>query len=58
MTKERSASVMDAIFASPEEDGKGRILRIMQEFLVSESEKNSAKLKGEGLHHGLFALHI
>jgi cohesin loading factor subunit SCC2 len=47
MTKERSASVMDAIFASPDEDGKGRILRIMQEFLVSESEKSSAKLKGE-----------
>lgn len=46
MTKERSASVMDAIFASPEEDGKGRLLRIMQEFLVSESEKNSARLKG------------
>lgn len=47
MTKERSASIMDAIFASPEEDGKGRILRIMQEFLVSESEKHSTQLKGK-----------
>lgn len=47
MTKERSASIMDAIFASPEEDGKGRLLRIMQEFLVSESEKHSAQIKGK-----------
>ncbi|KAJ3560203.1 hypothetical protein NP233_g10992 [Leucocoprinus birnbaumii] len=45
MTKPRSASIMDAIFASPEEDGKGRLLKIMQEFLVSESEKHSAQLK-------------
>jgi len=47
MTKPRSASIMDDIFASPEEDGKGRLLKIMQEFLVSESEKHSARLKGE-----------
>jgi hypothetical protein len=47
MTKERSASIMDAIFESPEEDGKGRLLKIMQEFLVSESEKHSAQLKGK-----------
>lgn len=50
MTKERSASIMDAIFASPEEDEKGRLLRIMQEFLVSESEKHSAQMKGEFTH--------
>jgi len=47
MTKPRSASIMDDIFTSPEEDGKGRLLKIMQEFLVSESEKHSARLKGE-----------
>jgi len=47
MTKPRSASIMDDIFSSPEDDGKGRLLKIMQEFLVSESEKHSARLKGE-----------
>ncbi|KXN83113.1 Protein rad9 [Leucoagaricus sp. SymC.cos] len=45
MTEQRSASIMDAIFDSPEEEGKGRLLRIMQEFLVSESEKHSVQLK-------------
>ena len=46
MTLPRSASVMDEIFASPEEDGRGRLLKIIQEFLVSEASKHSAKEKG------------
>src|ERR1700733_1087249 len=46
MTLESSATIMDAIFASPEEEGRGRLLKIMQEFLVSESSKHSAKEKG------------
>jgi cohesin loading factor subunit SCC2 len=37
---------MDAIFASPEEEGRGRLLKILQDFLVAESAKHSAKEKG------------
>ncbi|KAG7088631.1 hypothetical protein E1B28_012603 [Marasmius oreades] len=48
MTLENSATIMDSIFASPEEEGKARLLKIIQEFLVSESAKHSAKEK-EGL---------
>jgi len=47
MTEPRSASIMDDIFASPEVNEKGRLLKIMQEFLVSESEKHLIRLKGE-----------
>jgi cohesin loading factor subunit SCC2 len=46
MTLSRSASVMDEIFASPDEDGRGRLLKIIQEFLVSEAAKHSANEKG------------
>ncbi|KAL0960842.1 hypothetical protein HGRIS_005858 [Hohenbuehelia grisea] len=45
MTLETSATIMDAIFASPEEEGRGRLLKIMQDFLVSEAAKHSAKEK-------------
>jgi hypothetical protein len=37
---------MDAIFSSPDEESRGRLLRIMQEFLVSEAAKHSTKEKG------------
>ncbi len=43
MTMESSAMIMDAIFASPEEESRGRLLKIMQEFLLSEAAKHSAK---------------
>ena len=46
MTLDRSATIMDAIFASPDEESRGRLLRIMQEFLVSEAAKHSTKEKG------------
>lgn len=46
MTTERSATVMDGIFASPEEESRGRLLKIMQDFLISEAAKHSAKEKG------------
>lgn len=46
MTLDRSATIMDAIFASPDEESRGRLLRIMQEFLVSEATKHSTKEKG------------
>ncbi|KAJ3516976.1 hypothetical protein NLJ89_g794 [Agrocybe chaxingu] len=45
MTMERSAMIMDEIFASPEEESKNRLLRIIQDFLVSEASKHSAKEK-------------
>jgi len=46
MTLERSAVIMDEIFASPEEEGRGRLLKIIQDFLVSEAAKHIAKEKG------------
>lgn len=45
MTMERSSHIMDEIFESAEEEGKGRLLRIIQDFLVSEASKHSAKEK-------------
>lgn len=46
MTLERSATIMDAIFTSHEEEGRGRLLKILQDFLVSEASKHAAKEKG------------
>lgn len=46
MTMERSASIMDAIFASQEEEAHARLLKIIQEFLISEAGKHSSKEKG------------
>lgn len=37
---------MDAIFASPEQEGRARLLKIMQDFLQSEAAKHSAQEKG------------
>ncbi|KAL6300065.1 hypothetical protein BKA93DRAFT_803226 [Sparassis latifolia] len=45
MTSDGSASIMDAIFASPTEEARGRLLKILQEFLVSEAAKHAAKEK-------------
>jgi hypothetical protein len=46
MTMERSSAIMDAIFVSPDEESRGRLLKIIQEFLTSEASKHSAKEKG------------
>ena len=46
MTKERSSAIMDSIFAAPDQEGHGRLLRIIQDFLTSEAEKHSAVEKG------------
>ena len=46
MTLDRSAVIMDEIFSSPDEDRRGRLLKIIQEFLISEAAKHSAKQKG------------
>ncbi|KIJ54752.1 hypothetical protein M422DRAFT_775001 [Sphaerobolus stellatus SS14] len=45
MTQESSATIMDAIFSSPEEEARSRLLKIMQEFLITESIKHSAQEK-------------
>lgn len=47
MTLESSAMIMDATFASQEEEGRARLLKIMQEFLVSEAAKHTQKEKGK-----------
>ncbi len=47
MTLESSAMIMDATFASQEEEGRTRLLKIMQEFLVSEAAKHAQKEKSK-----------
>ena len=39
--------IMDATFASQEEEGRARLLKIMQEFLVSEAAKHTQKEKSK-----------
>lgn len=46
MTHHTSADVMDAIFASPDEDSRSRLLMIMQDFLTSQASKNTSKERG------------
>ncbi|QRW20097.1 proline-rich protein Rad9 protein [Rhizoctonia solani] len=41
MTREDSAEMMDAVFASPQEEAQARLLKIMQEFLLSEASKHT-----------------
>ncbi|KAI6042629.1 sister chromatid cohesion C-terminus-domain-containing protein [Pisolithus marmoratus] len=48
MTLDQSAGIMDAIFASPDEESRGRLLRILQDFLVSEAAKHAEQQKGSG----------
>ncbi|KAF7288130.1 Sister chromatid cohesion protein [Mycena chlorophos] len=45
MTTERSAEIMDDIFQSNDEERRGRLLKMFQEFLMSEAEKHAAKQK-------------
>ena len=46
MTAEPSAKIMDAIFLSPAEEARGRLLKILQDFLVAEAAKHAANEKG------------
>ncbi|KAJ7903762.1 hypothetical protein B0H14DRAFT_2666173 [Mycena olivaceomarginata] len=43
MTMDRSSVIMDNIFSSSDEERRGRLLKIIQEFLISEAAKHSAK---------------
>ncbi|OBZ71396.1 Protein rad9 [Grifola frondosa] len=45
MTADTSANIMDTIFSSPEEEVRGRLLKILQDFLISEATKHSANEK-------------
>lgn len=51
LTAESSATIMDAIFSSDEEEGRTRLLRIMQDFLVSEADKHATEQKGISHSH-------
>ena len=46
MTAEPSAKIMDAIFESPQEEIRGRLLKILQDFLIAEATKHAANEKG------------
>lgn len=46
MTMERSSSIMDDIFHSSDLESHGRLLRIMHDFLISESAKHHEEQKG------------
>jgi cohesin loading factor subunit SCC2 len=46
MVADTSAAVMDAIFQSREEDARGRLLKIMQDFLFSQVAKHVEGQKG------------
>ncbi len=52
MTLESSAMIMDATFTSQEEEGRARLLKIMQEFLVSEAAKHAQKEKSKASTKG------
>jgi hypothetical protein len=54
LTDDSSAELMDEIFASDDEEARGRLLKIIQDFLSSESAKHSAQEKG---WRNLFTLH-
>ncbi|KAI1793228.1 hypothetical protein LXA43DRAFT_1124268 [Ganoderma leucocontextum] len=45
MTAEPSAKIMDAIFSSPAEETRGRLLKILQDFLIAEAAKHAANEK-------------
>jgi hypothetical protein len=46
MTLEGSAKIMDEIFASGEPDHQGRLLKIMQDFLLSVAARHTATQRG------------
>jgi len=47
MTVDSSATIMDDIFQSTDEDSRGRLLKIMHDFLAAEAAKHSAQEKRE-----------
>ena len=49
LTAEASSHIMDEIFNSDDEEARSRLLKIMQDFLISESEKHATKEKEKGV---------
>jgi hypothetical protein len=47
MVLESSATIMDTIFASLEEESRVRLMKIIQDFLIAEASKHSAMAKGK-----------
>ncbi|EJF61054.1 hypothetical protein DICSQDRAFT_170603 [Dichomitus squalens LYAD-421 SS1] len=52
MTAEPSAKIMDAIFSSSSEEARGRLLKILQDFLVTEAAKHAANEKASASAKG------
>ena len=48
MTQEPSTRIMDKIFQSDSDETKGRMLKILHDFLVSEVSKNAGMEKEKG----------
>ncbi len=46
MTAPPSSKIMDDIFSSPIEEIRGRLLKILQDFLITEAAKHAANEKG------------
>jgi cohesin loading factor subunit SCC2 len=58
MTLDRSAAIMDAIFASPNEEQHVRVLKIFQDFMSSEAAKHSNSEKGKGMSELLLIINV
>ncbi|KAH9924608.1 uncharacterized protein BXZ73DRAFT_50340 [Epithele typhae] len=52
MTAEPSAKIMDTIFSSPVEETRGRLLKILQDFLIAEATKHAATEKASASVRG------
>jgi cohesin loading factor subunit SCC2 len=53
MTEESSAAVMDEIFKSEDEEDHGRLLKIIQDFLLSQVTKHNEAQKQKGAQASL-----
>lgn len=47
MTLDTSATIMDSIFQSDNEQSQSTLLKIIQDFLISEATKHSEHTRGE-----------
>jgi hypothetical protein len=58
MTLESSAVIMDEVFSSSEDSARVRLLKIIQDFLSAEADKNAALLKGKCIPPFTILLHV
>ncbi|KAJ7644375.1 hypothetical protein FB45DRAFT_897682 [Roridomyces roridus] len=52
MTMPYSSDIMDEVFSSPDQEKRGQLLKIIQDFLFSEAAKHSAKQKDSNASKG------